>query len=451
MGGAKSVTVTAAPPLNPEDAAAPEPTMKFEEFVAAAVQIASGANGEQPTVTTSHPLLNGVPYATFRREIDISTRREIGAFFSSDDVAGALASQLAGVLDTDALVLDPTCGIGDLLLARAAALLLGDDLTATLAAWSERLAGFDVRKDLVDLCKARLCMLARARGGFTDQTDPLDAFPHIVAQDMTAPESRDLLRRADAILFNPPFGKTTWPEKLDWASGEINAAAIFLNHLVAAIRPDVPIAAVLPEVLRCGSRYSRFRARLLKLGYSGSFQTHGRFDSWTDVDVFSTLLTRLESAGSLWTAASRDSRSTVDDFYEVRVGSVVPHRDSVSGPSRAYICAKTTPAWQTAFSPSNHLAYSGKVFIPPFVAIRRTSSPSDKFRAVATVVVGEEAVAVENHLLVATPRDNSVAACEALVAVLRTSETNDQLNELMRCRHLTTGAIKNLRWITSDE
>jgi hypothetical protein len=65
--------------------------------------------------------------------------------------------------------------------------------------------------------------------------------------------------------------------------------------------------------------------------------------------------------------------------------------------------------------------------------------------------VGDEAVAVENHLLVALPRGGSVQICEALLAVLRMADTNDQLNELMRCRHLTTGAIKALRWILADE
>lgn len=425
--------------------------MKFKGFVAGAIQTASGVNSGQPTVTISHPLLNGVPYATFRREIDLGTRRDIGAFFSSYDIANTLASQLTGKVDADALVLDPTCGIGNLLLARAAALPIGRTLEATLAAWGARLAGFDICEDLIDLCKARLCMLARARGGFTDRTDPLDAFPHIVAQDMSAVESRDLLKSADAILFNPPFGKTTWPVKLDWASGEINTSAVFLDHLVTSIRPDVPIAAILPEVLRCGSRYSRFRARLSKLGYSGSLEVHGRFDPWTDVDVFSTLLARSEAPGSLWTTVPPDHEVTVDQVFEVRVGSVVPHRDPVIGPSRPYICAKTTPAWQTAFTPSGRIAYAGKVFTPPFVAIRRTSSPRDKFRAVATLIIGDEAVAVENHLLVATPRDHSLGACEALVAVLRSEQTNDQLNELMRCRHLTTGAINGLRWISSDE
>lgn len=439
------------PSAMPDSAPDATAEVRFNEFVVSAVCIASGVSENDAPVTISHPLLNGVPYATFRREVDIDTRRELGAFFCGDAMATSLSNLLTDNLDLDALVLDPTCGIGDLLLARAANLPLAATLEATLVAWGERLAGFDVRPDLIDLCKVRLCMLARARGGFSDRVDPRKAFPQIVVQDMTAPGSRKLLEKADAILFNPPFGKTTWHEKLDWASGEINAAAIFLDHLVSAVRPEIPIAAVLPEVLRCGSRYNRFRMHLSALGFEGSFEVQGRFDSWTDVDVFLTLLRRRDVPGALWVAETSQTGRTVDDLFEVRVGPVVPHRDPLTGPSRVYICAKTTPAWETAFTPSIRLEYKGRTFNPPFVAIRRTSSPSDKYRAVGTVIVGHEAVAVENHLLVAMPRDGSVAVCEALLGVLRMAGTNDQLNELMRCRHLTTGAIKALRWILADE
>lgn len=421
--------------------------MTFENFVESAIRTASVIEISEPAVTLAHPLLNGVPYSVFRREVSIKTRREIGAFFSSDVMATELASQLSDRINDNALVLDPTCGIGNLLLARAATLPLCSTLASTLTSWGDRLAGFDSRQDLVHLCKVRLCMLARARGEFTDEIDPLRMFPHILGQDMFAPESEDLLARADAVLFNPPFGKTKWPEKLDWASGEINAAAIFLDRLTSAIKPSAPIAAVLPEVLRCGARYERFRSLLSQRDYTGTFALRGRFDPWTDVDVFTTLLTRSTTRGPLWRNVSADQETQLSDHYEIRVGTVVPHRDPESGTSRLYICAKTTPAWETAFEPSARRLYAGRVFSPPFVVIRRTSSPSDKMRAVATVVIGEEPVAVENHLLVAVPNNASLSACQRLLTMLRLQETNDRLNDLMRCRHLTTGAVKSLPWI----
>jgi hypothetical protein len=417
----------------------------FESFVDDAIRLASAVD-DNAAVTDEHPLLNGVPYSVFRRAVSIETRREIGAFFTSDVMASALARKLADRIDDNALVLDPTCGIGDLLLARAAILPLGPTLSQTLALWGDRLAGFDTREDLVRLTKVRLCMLARARGAFTGDIDLLDSFPLLQAADMSAPESQALLERADAVLFNPPFGKTTSDKTLTWAGGEINAAAIFLDHLTGALKPSTPIAAVLPEVLRCGSRYRRFRAMLTARGYVGDFEAQGRFDPWTDVDVFTTLLTRSTNPGPLWRATDKVRGPTIEDLYEVRVGTVVPHRDPKSGDVRAYICAKTTPAWNENFIPQTRLAHPGRAFTPPFVAIRRTSSPSDRLRAVGTIVTGREPVLVENHLLVAAPKDASLAACEALLKLLRTQAVNDHLNDLMRCRHLTTGAIKSVPW-----
>lgn len=439
--------------LEPASMASSDPnglSTTFDAFVQGALRTARGVDAVHQVVTAAHPLLNGVPYSIFRREIDIDTRREIGAFFSSNTIAASLSSIMSDHVTEDALVIDPTCGIGDLLLARAAILPLGSSIIETIELWGQRLAGFDTRADLISLCKARLCMMARARGGFTDEIDPLRAFPYIVERDMMEPEADALLSCADAILFNPPFGKTTSAKKLAWAAGEINAAAIFLDRLTTTIQPDAVVAAVLPEVLRCGSRYKRFRSTLIERGYGGSFEVEGRFDAWTDVDVFTTLLTRCEASTSLWHAEASQAGATIESFYEVRVGSVVPHRDPEAGELRAYICAKTTPAWQDDFTPQTRRLYSGKVFSPPFVAIRRTSSPSDKFRAVATIVTGHEPVAVENHLLVATPRDGTRSACEALMTALKAPTTNAQLNELMRCRHLTTGAIKNLPWVAAE-
>lgn len=432
----------------PDPVAAARPLLTFSDFVGGALEVARTGRSKGAAVLASHPLLNGAAYSAFRKAVDIETRREIGAFFSSEPFANILASQLSGIIGLDALVVDPTCGIGDLLLARAAQLPLLPTLAETLEVWGRLLGGFDTREDLIQLCKVRLTILARVRGNFTDEVDPLDHFPNIRFQSMFAPESADLLLSADAIMFNPPFGKIAWSERLSWAAGEINAAAIFLDRVTSALSANVPIAAVLPEVLRCGARYARFRSMMIQRGYSGSFEAGGRFDPWTDVDVFTTLLTR--SKGELWRSQSEPAGQTLGDLFEVKVGTVVPHRDRLEGPERAYICAKTTPAWGT-FVPTVRRRHAGRTFLPPFVAIRRTSSPSDRMRAVATIVTGAESVLVENHLLVAVPRDGTMRSCEALTALLASQQTNDRLNNLMRCRHLTTGAIKSLPWTYTNE
>ena len=91
------------------------------------------------------------------------------------------------------------------------------------------------------------------------------------------------------------------------------------------------------------------------------------------------------------------------------------------------------------------------MFEPPFVVVRRTSSPSDRNRAVATVIVGEKSVAVENHLLVLLPKDGEVKNCHKLVQVLALAGTNDFLNAGIRCRHLTTGVVAQIPWVEADD
>ena len=95
---------------------------------------------------------------------------------------------------------------------------------------------------------------------------------------------------------------------------------------------------------------------------------------------------------------------------------------------------------------TNNRKYTGRTFQPPFVVVRRTSRPDDKFRAVATVIVGHELVAVENHLMVLLPKDNKLSSCKKLLSVLKSEETNKWLNERIRCRHLTVNALKNVPW-----
>lgn len=439
-----SVCLPAAAPQSQDS------TPDYRDFVDRALNEARTPAPGAP-VSQAHPLLNGVPYSAFRRDVVLETRREMGAFFSSSKIANALADTIERSVGLEAVVLDPTCGIGDLLLAFAARLPLRATLADTVNAWGTQLAGIDKEDHLVRLAKVRLCMLARARGGFVEEADPLQMFPLIQTGDMFSDDAIALIGAADAVLFNPPFGKTTWDERVTWASGEINAAAMFLDHLTRNLAKAVPIAAVLPEVLRCGARYEKFRRLLVGRGYGGGFQMQGRFDTWADVDVFTSLLTCSEGTVELWPDAAQAIGGCISDAFEVRVGAVVPHRDPKLGPERAYICAKTTPAWDRAFVPVTRRRFEGTTFSPPFVAIRRTSSPSDRFRAVATVVTGDEPVAVENHLLVAKPLRGGLARCEVLVATLRSDAINTRLNAVMRCRHLTTGVIKALPWAEPDE
>jgi hypothetical protein len=423
--------------------------MPFKIFVDEALVAAAEATAAHP-VRTDHPLLNGVPYKAFRQSIALDVRRRSGTFFSSGPVAERLALKLRAVVKPGARVMDPTCGMGDLLLGYAAQLPLRRSLDGTLRAWGEQLAGLDTREELVALAKARLVLLARARGGFSEPIDSVEPFfPLIQVGDALA--SNSAYSGVDGFLFNPPFGQVVdAKDALPWSTGRVNASAIFMATLLAAKRATAPIAAVLPEVLRCGTRYAAFRRHLVQNGVGGDYEPFGRFDAWTDVDVFLTLLTGSE-APLLWPQPLAVSRLTVGERFAVRVGTVVPHRHAEAGPVRSYLCARTTPAWSDSYTPVTQRAFTGTVFDPPFVVVRRTSSPSDRHRAVGSVIIGSAPVAVENHLLVLKPTTGGVDVCQELLATLMSCETTAFLNKTIRCRHLTTAAVKAIPLQASDE
>ena len=140
-------------------------------------------------------------------------------------------------------------------------------------------------------------------------------------------------------------------------------------------------------------------------------------------------------------------KQTVGDKFIVSVGAVVPHRDKKKGPEFAYLHAGNTQAWSEIQRIAEKRKFDRRTFTPPFVVVRRTSRPGDNHRAVATLVLGSRQVAVENHLLVLSPRRGGVALCRALVKLLRSSETTEFLNGTMRCRHLTTASVSSLPWL----
>jgi hypothetical protein len=145
-----------------------------------------------------------------------------------------------------------------------------------------------------------------------------------------------------------------------------------------------------------------------------------------------------------WWNGGIENELTVSDLFEVQVGRVVPHRDANRGPSYPYIYPKVLPSWEVVRAFNHRRRFSGFAFSPPFVAVRRTSGPTHQYRAVGTIISGSENVAVENHLIVLSPIDGLVRTCRKLLEVLRAPETNEWLNERIRCRHLTVPALQEM-------
>lgn len=208
------------------------------------------------------------------------------------------------------------------------------------------------------------------------------------------------------------------------------------------------MSAILPDVIRTGARYGKFRNFVASSLTDMLVESVGRFDDSADVDVFILHGTKGEAERSTaeWPAPKSESRHKVGERFTVRVGSVVPHRDQeFEGSRNRYLHVSNAVPWGTVLTkelPTR--GFRGAQHRPPFVAVRRTSSPSDRWRAVGTIVRGRDAVCVENHIVVLKPKDGQVATCQALLSALKSSKVNEWLNAAIRCRHLTVGVLRDL-------
>ena len=225
-----------------------------------------------------------------------------------------------------------------------------------------------------------------------------------------------------------------------------------MNHVVARCGSETDFAAILPDVLRSGTRYAKWRDYIGGQAILGSVSIWGLFDPWADVDVFlleaSLGNPSLEASMDMW-AGPREQKAiaTLESIAKISVGPLVPHRHSNRGQWHPYLHAQGLARWgkvNVANLPRKR--FKGTLFAPPFVAVRRTSRPGTSGRAVGTVILGGKPVAVENHLIVVRPNDASLDACEEILTMLRSDATDEWLDHRIRCRHLTVRALQELPW-----
>ena len=426
---------------------------KFSEY-SQEIRSAISHIAESQEINVKDPLfqgiLNGNAALALQHLIPLEIRKEAGLFFTNNTIAEKVANCLAPKLRAGFRILDPACGAGNLLLACARHLPTGGNLDETLALWSNLILGYDLHAEFVRAAQLRLALLSltfhQHEWRRISSIKPHEVFSGLKpANALTQPPIEGNI----CVVVNPPFGHTQAPSDCSWGTGRVQVAGVFLENLYYGLPEGVHLVAILPDVLRSGTRYQKWREKIASQCSSIRIELAGRFDSYTDVDVFIMHAVRGKgfSDECKWSNPDKPISKynyTIADFFDICVGPVVPYRDPSSGSVYSYIHARTAPAWQIIDLISEKRGYGGKVFDSPFVVVHRTSSPNDKHRCVATIINSANPVAVENHLLILKPRDGSLESCKELLEVFKARYTDEWFNQRIRCRHLSVSALREL-------
>lgn len=380
-----------------------------------------------------------------RSILPLKEMREAGCFFTGKDLSLKTIDSFFESISSKSIILDPTCGAGNLLIACSRKLKVKNTLSETLKSWGHILRGYDLYAAFVTTAKLRIIIEALNRGTISDCTidDALELLPFIQTKDAMTTTSQDVLKITH-IIMNPPFNSWPSPGINYWKKGKVNSAGIIFDHYLRILPRNCNISAILPEVLRSGSRYYSFR-EFISSEMKASCEIYGRFNSQTDVDVF--ILSGIKNQNSPgkieWTIDLGDYTS-LSKFFDVRIGPLVAYRDPQEGKEYPYFHARNSIAWTEISTATEYRKFLGKTLNPPFILIKRTSSPSDKFRASATLINLSEPVAVENHMIVLIPKTGKLSDCRKLIKILQSKKTNNFLNSRARMRHLTVNSVKDI-------
>ena len=419
----------------------------LEELLVSSAFLPRNRNREQMVQAA----LDGQPALELRKRVALQRLRASGAFFTGSRMARRAIATAFPNTPRDVTVLDPACGVGDLLVAFVGRLTCSNDFDSTLSEWGMRTTAFDIQPEFVRAAKLRLALAAVNRhkeiGDFRFK-DFQALFPGI--REGSSLGNCAGYTGISHILINPPFTAVEAPSDCPWGTGKVNSAALFMDACAINSDPGTQIIAILPDVLRSGSRYEKWRRLFSERVVLEKVHILGRFDPQTDVDVFLALgrvrMKRSHKPSRAWALNAERGQMRVGDKFDVAVGAVVPFRLTNRGRWCPFVQARNLPSWQAVTDIVQHRRFKGTTFRPPFVVVRRTSRPDDKHRAVATLVRSKRRIAVENHLLVLTPKDRTIGTCERLLKLLQMASTSEILNRRIRCRHLTVAALADLPW-----
>jgi hypothetical protein len=374
-------------------------------------------------------------------------RKRQGVFFTPGDLAKLAMSKLDFL--SSGTIFDPACGTGNLLVEAAGSLDASGSLSECLYRWNEKLYGMDINQEFVCLARKKIVCLALSKGalptcGIT-KIDAMSMLSNIKVGNFLT-EYSSYVGIIDNVIMNPPFCPVDTPESIKWTSGKSNAAALFMAYAIDIMPAGGKILGILPDVLKSGSRYESWRCEVFN-PVNPVIEDFGSFQKDVQIDVF--ILSGIKSLDIAPKSSDEDEGAPeltqiLADKFSVSVGPVVPHRDPSAGTEAPFAHAKILPPWSTVKVLPERIFHAGRKIPCPFIAVRRTSSPKDKFRVVGTIIDCEEAVSVENHIIAVRPNDGTIEACISLLEFFKSSAVNEYINSKIRCRHLTVGVIKGL-------
>lgn len=434
----------------PQDGSSLSPHLlsHFAPFVDEVEALARAVLSGEASITADHPFLGHRVARELQWRVPVSSRRQMGAFFTAGTLRdGPFADAMAKFRRKVEGVCDPACGGGDLFVRWALDQPVSQSLSATLRTWSQQVRGCDLEPEFVRLARARLVLAAGSRVARLGRRIELeDCFPNITASD-----GLELLRAGRSgplVLMNPPFTCSTAPVWMTARRGLTTAAATFVEGWWSGAREGDVLIALLPEVLRSGSSYRRWRESVEANAAVTYLEPLGQFDADVDIDVFLLVLERqfaASSDGGCWNNTQPPPPcSDLPAATQVSVGPVVPHRHREEGAKVPYVTSANLPRSDEASHATERRGFAGPLVSGPFVVIRRTSRPGQIPRAFPTVVTWSEPTAVENHLIVIRPSPPSISACHQIAGYLRSDEVTAWLNSRMRGRHLTQSIVHEL-------
>jgi hypothetical protein len=380
--------------------------------------------------------LNGLAGDELRSLVSLEDRRSCGAFFTDTTLGLKVLNSYKLSFGEKVRFYDPACGAGNLLIS------IKSHFEKILSKNKVNLEvfGTDIHSEFIEASKLRLSIF-----DILNQNPITNYSEQFIVTDGLQPNK--FYESATHIFTNPPFNQLKAPRNIKWASGKVSAAALFIDTIIKNTNAGTEIIAILPDVLRSGSRYEKWRAYVSKYCKIENIKLLGQFDSFTDIDVFSVLLkkrnTIFEKSNNYWNT-SKVNPSKLSDFFKISVGTVVDNRDPHEGIIRPYIISKGLEGWKELTHTDLKRKHKGKTIESPFVVIKRTSRHGDNHRAVATLVIIPEPVYVDNHLIVLKPLKGGIKACKKLLKALKSTSIDDWINDRIRCRHLTVKVVAEI-------